>query len=128
MHGDAYMPCEPVAATHRQNTHRCLRMAQTVRHLVHCAVAAYGHHRIEAHTSELPRQFRRVPLPLRIDDVRQPLLTIQRLLNQLRQFTLILRSRYRVDDKGDIFHCIPRCFLHERPYKEPLKHILLTNY
>ena len=107
-HRDAEVTCKTVPATHRQNTECRLGVAQTACYLVHCAITAYCYHGIKAHARVLMCQLGRMTGVLREHNIRQPLLCVQGLHDQLRQFLFrvlcLLRTRNRINDKSYIFH------------------------
>ena len=78
------MTSKTVSATHRQDTQGGVGVFQPPCHFVHRAIAAYGHYGIKAHARVLMRQICGMTCVLRENDIRQPLLHIQRLHDQLR--------------------------------------------
>ena len=78
------MTSKPVSAPHRQDTQGGLGVFQPSCHFVHRAIAAYGYYGIKAHARVLMRKLCGMTCVIRKNDIRQPLLHIQRLHDQLR--------------------------------------------
>ena len=106
--GDVQMSCKAVTATHRDDAEGGVGAFEPFRYFVHRAVTSDSDYCVKAHSCVLVGEFRGMSGVLCTDDVRQPLVGVQGLHDQLRQFFLrVLRlfvARNRIDDKCYIFH------------------------